>query len=141
MACITKKRGKMVIDFYDQHGKRRLKTLPKGTTKTQAKKVLREIEGMVERGTYLPMAGIPTFSKVAEDWLKYKKPNIRCSTFEQYQGHIINHLTPYFGNTRINRVNFNAVEKFISLLLAGGCRSERSHVHARSGAYCADENL
>ena len=30
MACITKKRGRMVIDFYDQNGKRRLKTLPKG---------------------------------------------------------------------------------------------------------------
>ncbi len=111
---MTTKRGRLVIDFYDQHGKRRLKTLPKGTTKTQAKKVLREIEEMVERGTYLPMGRIPTFAKVAKDWLKYKEPNIRHSTFEQYQGHIRNHLLPYFGNTKINRINFNAIEKFIA---------------------------
>jgi len=113
MACITKKRGKLAIDFYDQHGKRRLKTLKEGTTKAQAKKVLREIEDMIERGTYLPREGIPTFEKVAGSWLEYKKPNIRPSTHEQYQGHVNNHLTPYFGNTKINRVNFNAIEKFI----------------------------
>ena len=76
MACITKKRGKLVIDFYDQHGKRRLKTLPDGTSKTKAKKVLREIENMVERAAYLPRAGIPTFKSVSEDWLKYKRHSV-----------------------------------------------------------------
>jgi len=114
MACITKKRGKLVIDFYDQHGKRRLKTLPEGISKKEAKKILREIEHEVERGAYLPREGTPTFEKVAEDWLKYKKPNIRQSTYEQYRGHVDNHLTPYFGVTKINRINFNSIEKFIS---------------------------
>lgn len=114
MACITKKRGKLAIDFYDQHGKRRLKTLKEGTTKVHAKKVLREIEDMIERGTYLPREGIPTFEKVAGSWLEYKKPNIRPSTHEQYRGHVDNYLMPYFGNTKINRINFNAIEKFIT---------------------------
>ena len=114
MACITKKRNKLVIDFYDQHGKRRLKTLPDGTTKTQAKKELRDIEQMVERGAYLPREGIPIFEKVAEDWLEYKKPNIRHSTFRQYKGHVDNHLIPYFGTTKINRMNFSSIEKFMS---------------------------
>ncbi|MFC1890868.1 tyrosine-type recombinase/integrase [Thermodesulfobacteriota bacterium] len=118
MACITKKRGKLVIDFYDQHGKRRLKTLPVGTTKTQAKKELRDIEQMVERGTYLPREGIPIFEKVAEDWLEYKKPNIRHSTFQQYRGHVNNHLIPYFGTTKINRMNFSSIEKFMSHSIA-----------------------
>lgn len=113
MACITKKRGKLVIDFYDQHGKRRLKTLKEGTTKKEAKKILREIEEQIERGVYLSRAGIPSFEKVAKDWLEYKKPNIRESTFEQYRGHVENHLTPYFGITKINRINFNSIEKFI----------------------------
>ena len=112
MACITKKRGRMIIDFYDQNGRRRLKTLPEGTTKTKARKALREIEDYVDRGTYLPREGIPTFEKVAGSWLEYKKPNIRPSTHEQYQGHVKNHLAPYFGNIKINRVNFNAIEKF-----------------------------
>jgi len=42
MACITKRRGRYVLDFYDQHGKRRWKTLKKGTTKKRAKDLLRE---------------------------------------------------------------------------------------------------
>jgi hypothetical protein len=114
MACITKKRGKLVVDFYDQHGKRRLKSLPAGISKRKAKGILREIEGMVERGAFIPTDKVPTFSEVANSWLKYKRPNLRHSTFDQYRGHVRNHLSPYFGNTKINRINFNAVEKFIS---------------------------
>ncbi len=102
MACITKKHGKLVIDFYDQHGKRRLKTLPEGTTKTEARKELRKIEDQVERGTYLSRIQVPAFSDLAEDWLEYKRPNIRKSTWEQYQGHVANHLNPYFGQAKVN---------------------------------------
>ena len=114
MACITTKRDRLVIDFYDQHGKRRLKTLPKGTSKTQAKKVLREIELQVERGTFLPTQNIPLFSNVADDWLSYKKPSIRETTFDLYKGYIKNHLKPYFGQTKINRINFDAIEGYIT---------------------------
>jgi integrase len=114
MACITKKRGRLVIDLYDQHGKRRLKTLPEGISKKNARKILQETEEQVERGNYLPKSRIPVFSKVAEDWLKYKRPNIRHSTYEQYRGHVRNHLIDYFGNTKINQINFDAVEKYIS---------------------------
>lgn len=120
MVCITRKRGRLVIDFYDQHGKRRLKTLPEGISKKEARKVVREIEAQVERGMYLPKSRIPVFSEVAEDWLKYKKPNIRHSTFEQYRGHVRNHFTPYFGNTKINQINFSAIEKFIAHATAQG---------------------
>jgi integrase len=114
MACITIKRDRLVIDFYDQHGKRRLKTLPKGTTKGTARKVLREIEQEIERGTFLTTGNTPVFSDVSKNWLKYKKPNIRHTTYIQYAGHINNHLTPYFGATKINRINFNTIEKYIS---------------------------
>ncbi|MBW2140738.1 MAG: site-specific integrase [Deltaproteobacteria bacterium] len=81
---------------------------------------MREIEEQVERGTYLPKAKIPAFSGLAEDWLEYRKPNIRHSTFEQYRGHVVNHLNPYFGLTKVNKINFNAVEKFVSHQTARG---------------------
>ena len=42
MACITKKRGKLIIDCCDQHGKRRLKTLPDGITKKRLTKPFRK---------------------------------------------------------------------------------------------------
>jgi integrase len=102
----------MVIDFYDQHGKRRLKTLEEGISKREAKRQLREIEREVDRGTYLPKSGIPDFGKVANDWLKYKAGNVRPSTLEQYKGHVENHLKPYFGKGKVNRINFTSIEEF-----------------------------
>ncbi len=113
MACITKKRGKLVIDFYDQSGRRRLKTLPEGTSKKDARKILRELEEQIERGTYIPKATVQDFAKVAEDWLDYKKPNIRSSTMEEYRIHVRKHLTPFFGCIKINRINFSTVEGYI----------------------------
>ena len=54
MACISKRRGRWVIDFYDTYGNRRWKTMPKGSTKKNAIDSLREIEDQVRRGIYLP---------------------------------------------------------------------------------------
>jgi len=77
MACIVKRRNRWVIDFYDNQGKRQRKTLPKGTTKTKAKENLLEIENQLSKGSYIPDLKIPLFKQVAEDWLEFKKPNIR----------------------------------------------------------------
>ena len=66
MACITKRRNRWILDFYDQHGKRRWKTLPKGTTKKKAKDELRAIEDQVSKGVFLPTQKIPTFKEVCE---------------------------------------------------------------------------
>ena len=61
MACIRKRRGRWVIDFYDQQGERRWRTMPKGATKDQANKELRAIEDQVERGNYLPAVKVHLF--------------------------------------------------------------------------------
>ncbi len=114
MACITKKRGKLVIDFYDQHGKRRLKTLPEGTTKKDARKVLHGILKQIEHGTYLPDKRIPTFSKVADQWLEHKKLNIREHTYTSYECQVRNNLKPFFGETKISRINYDSISRFIS---------------------------
>lgn len=114
MACLTTKRGRTVIDFYDQNGHRRQKTLPKGISKTEAKKILREIENQVEKGSFISSYKMPLFSKVAHAWFEYKMPDIRESTCIQYQGHISNHLNPFFGKARISRINFNSIEQYIT---------------------------
>lgn len=114
MACITKRRGRWVIDFYDQNGKRRWNTLPKGTTKRDAKKILQEISKQVDKGLYLPEKKIPFFTELADEWLKYKKPNIREHTWKNYEGHVRNSLKPFFGDSKINRINYPSITKFIS---------------------------
>ena len=114
MACISKRRNRWVIDFYDNQSKRPWKTLPEGTTKSEAKKVLRDIEDKIDKGIYIPLRNLPFFSEVADVWLKTKKPNIRHSTYKQYKGHMENHLKPFYENLRINQITYDKVENFIS---------------------------
>ena len=112
MACITRKRNRWAIDFYDQHGKRRLRVLKKGSTKKQARTLLREIEEQVGRGTWLPTKQIPSFSGVAQDWLKYKEPNIRQSTWRGYEIHVRHHFKE-IEHLKVNRITTAMVETFI----------------------------
>ena len=113
MACIAKRRGRYVIDYYDHEGKRQRKTLKKGTIKKDANKNLRDIEDQLEKGIYIPDKNIPTFSKVAKAWLVYKKPNLRASTWSVYEGHTKNHLKD-LDNLKINRITIAEIEKWIS---------------------------
>lgn len=112
MACISKRRDRWVIDFYDNTGKRRWKTLPKGTTKGKAKDTMRDLEDQLARGIYLPDKKVPLFKKLAEDWLEQKKINIRASSWEMYRGHVDHHF-PDVNEIRVNRITTSKVEKFI----------------------------
>ena len=112
MACISKRRNRWVIDFYDNQGKRRWKTLPKGTTKSKARESMRDIEDQLARGIYLPDKKVPTFSEVAKDWLEYKIPNLRGSTWSVYEGHTRNHFKD-LDDLKINRISTAKIEKFI----------------------------
>ena len=76
MAKIAKRRDRWVIDFYDTKGKRRWITLPKGSTKREAKEKLRELEDQIRTGVYMPKNKMPKFKTVANDWLVTKKPDI-----------------------------------------------------------------
>lgn len=113
MACIRKRRGRWVIDFYDQHGKRHWETLKDGITKEQAKKRLREIEDSVDKGTYTPAKDILFFSEIAREWIEYKRPRLRETTWEVYEGHVRNHFHD-LNELRINKVTIATVEKFIT---------------------------
>lgn len=113
MACITKRGDRYVIDYYDNKGKRRRKTLKKGTTKKAAKEKLRDIEDRLEKGTYIPENKIPTFAEVAKDWLEYKKPNLRASTWSNYEGYSRNHFHD-LDRIKINRITTANIEKFIT---------------------------
>jgi len=113
MACVTKKKGRWAVDFYDQFGKRRLKMLPQYATKGQAKKLLREIEDQLEKRTFMPTKNIPAFSKVAKAWHEYKKPNVRASTWKMYGSHLDLHFKD-IDELKINRITTATVEKFIT---------------------------
>lgn len=113
MACVTKRRDRWIIDFYDQHGNRRWKTLKKGSTKAEAKDELRSIENMISKGVYMPFGKVSTFKEVAEAWLKFKKPFLRETTGEVYEIHVKCHFQE-FNDLKINRVTTPVIEKWIT---------------------------
>jgi len=113
MACIRKRRERYVIDFYDNKGRRRWKTLPKGTTLKKAKEKLRDIEDKLAKDIYIPDRDVPKFSEVAQDWLKQKKQNIRASTLTMYRGHLKKHFEKV-NDIPINRITIARVENWIA---------------------------
>ena len=50
---------------------------------------------------------------MADDWLEYKKSNIRQSTYSVIDGHTRNHLADFFG-IQINRITVDRIEKWIA---------------------------
>ena len=112
MACITKRRGRWVIDFYDQHGKRRWKTLPENTTKKKATEELRAIEEQVGKRVFIPTKEVPLFKAVAKEFAESKRPNLRANTFEVVEGIIRNHFSE-LEELRIQSITTARLEKYI----------------------------
>ena len=119
MAKIAKRRGRLVLDFYDATGKRVWKTLPAGTTLTRAKELLRETEDQLDRGIYLPEKRTPSFAEVSADWIEHKRANIRQSTCHMYGVHLRLHLAR-LNSMKINRITIETVERFTAKRLKDG---------------------
>ena len=119
MACITKRRDRYVLDFYDQEGKRNRKTLPQGTTKESARRMLRGIEEKVENRTFIVDKKVKTFQTIAAEWIEYKRTRIRSTTWSMYEGHLRNHFTE-LNEKRIDRISTATVEGFITAKQASG---------------------
>ena len=91
-----------------------------------------EIERAIESGTYIAKLHIPAFAEVAGDWLKYKKPIARGNTVASYEGHLNNHLKPFFGNMPINRINFDAIEKYMDTARKKGRLAGSEHIKKKT---------
>ncbi len=113
MACIRKRRGRYVIDFYDQLGVRRWKTMPEGATREEAEEEWIEIRKSVKSKSYISEKKTPLFPKVAQDWLDYKKPKLRVTSWEVREGHLKNHFKDLDG-LKINQITTPFIEKFIA---------------------------
>ncbi len=112
MAKVVKRGNSYVLDYFDNMGKRKRVTMPKGTTKKAAKEKLRSIEDHLSKGVYIPENNIPFFPEVAKEWLDHKKMNLRNSTWSVYEGHTKNHFKD-FKDLKIDRITTKSVEEFI----------------------------
>jgi integrase len=112
MATVSFRRKRWVLDYCDQHGKRRWKTMPKGTTKKEAQQKLGEVIKLVHTGIHRSPKEIPLFKDVAASWLNSKEVVVRYSTLKQYRSHVQIHLNPLLGHLKINRITFAVVEQY-----------------------------
>lgn len=124
MACVRYRRGRWVIDFYDQEGKRRWETLPKGTDRKGANEKLGEMERKVRQGAYVPLKSLPVFSDLADSWLSSKQPDLRHTTHENYTGHVENYLKPFFGKLKLNQITYDTIDTFKTKALRGELPAE-----------------
>jgi integrase len=111
MACVRKRRGKWIIDFYDQSGERRWETV--GTNKKEAEDRLAQRLIEIGKSRYItPKDRKITFKEFAEKWLEGRDGKIRPSTIGQYADHIHKHLLPFFDAIKISDIDVSLVETY-----------------------------
>lgn len=119
MAKIRKRGERYVLDFYDQHGKRQRETMKAGATKKEAEAELRARAEAVSKRAFLPVKRMPLFSEVAAEWLNHKRPNVRITTHEVFNGNVKNHFKE-LASVKIGLIDTATVEKWIARKQAEG---------------------
>jgi integrase len=113
MACIRKRGNRYVLDFYDQYGHRQRETLKTGTTKKQAEEELRAKADAVSKRVFVPVKRMLLFSEVAREWLEHKKPNVRITTYEVFQGNVNLHFKE-LAELKMGLIDTATIEKWIA---------------------------
>lgn len=114
-----------VADYFDQAGKRRLKTF---ATKKAADAWLVEARGEVARGAHIPDHDAPTVAEAAERWLASAEARgLERSTIEGYRQHRA-HILPQLGSIRLSRLTEEDVIEFRDHLLRTMSRPMASKV-------------
>jgi integrase len=109
-----------VVDYSDQHGKRRLKTFK---TKREADAWLVQARHQVASGTHLPEAVAPTVAQAAERWLASAEARgLERTTLMGYREHV-GHILPHLGAVKLSRLREDDVERFRDHLLATKSRA------------------
>ncbi|MFH0812849.1 MAG: tyrosine-type recombinase/integrase [Pseudomonadota bacterium] len=123
MACVRKRRGKWVIDFYDQFGKRHWETL--GTNKKEAEERLAKRLLQVGNETFRTESKTQTFGEIAERWFETViRPNKRPTTVDYYQILKDRHLLPHFESIKVGRIDPLHIERFMKEKLSEGSLSK-----------------
>ncbi len=103
-------------------------TVPLGVvSRADAEQELACVMADVARGLWKPPAvveapvevEVPTFHEFAEDWWVRNQAQLADNTRADYRWRLECHLLPEFGERRIDRIDFNAVERYIAGKLAG----------------------
>lgn len=101
------------------NGERKTGTKAFTGTKRQAEVELRKILTAADKGeSVAPSKG--SVGEHLKHWLCAVKPTVTPKTYERYEQICEDHLQPYFGATRLDRLTANDVRRYIEHALANG---------------------
>lgn len=111
-----------VLDYVDQHGKRRLKTFAR---KKDAETYRDTIAPQVRSGTHVPDSASATVAEAGELWLTHLRAGsgLERTSIGQYEQHVRLHIVPFLGREKLSRLTVPRVRAFADQLAAAG-RSE-----------------
>ena len=104
-----------VADYFDQSGKRHLKTF---TTKKAADGWLVTARHEVAKGVHTPESTSVTVAEAAALWIERgEREKLEPSTLGKYRNHAKLHIEPYMGAVKLARLSAPSVEQFKDHLL------------------------
>jgi len=109
MACISKRRGRWVVDYRDASGKRFRESVDgnRDDAKLKLGEILKDEGQVVETKQ--------TFAEYGVGWLDtYARTHLKESTFREYEAVFNNHLVPAFGSMPFTKIKRAAVKKLIA---------------------------
>jgi integrase len=106
-----------VVDYFDQHGKRRLKTFAK---RKDADTFLVQARHEVAQGTHTPPSSTTTVADASKLWLERAEADrLEAGTLRTYRLTAKHHVLPMLGHEKLARLNTPRVQKFADDLLRG----------------------
>jgi integrase len=112
----NKDREAWVVDYVDQHGKRRLKTFPnKKSAEAWKTTALHE----VQQGIHTAASASITVAEAADNWLKHvEREGRERSTLAFYRQHVEYHILPRLGREKLSALTAPRINSFREELLA-----------------------
>lgn len=113
-----------VVDYRDQHGKRRLETFPrkKDAVAWWEGKAARE----VREGTHTPESESISIGEAGENWIRVcekgdgESQALEASTVREYKRHLNQHIKPFIGAIKLSKLSVAGVSGFKSQLADEG---------------------
>jgi len=120
MACVRKRRGKWIIDFYDQSGKRHWETV--GTSKKEAEEKLAQRTLDIRKGAYNPNLSKVLLVEYCKTWLETyaQVNNLKVSTVKSYRESLNNYILPLMGQLPLRSIRRTTIKKLIANLARKG---------------------
>jgi integrase len=124
-APVVKERSAWVVDYFDQAGRRRLKTF---TTRKEADGWAVTARAEVKAGIHTPASASITVADCGELWLKHcDAEGLEFSTIRARRQHLDLHIVPFIGRDKLSDLTVPGINQLNAKLRDAG----RSHVMRR----------